>query len=161
MFKINNNTGLEKIYIFLDIDGVLNCKSDWANKFTLNPKCVHSFALLVNKLKKRYKDVLIVISSTWRAGKASEEDGNAKQYQLLLDELNKYNITVCGTTPLSNKGRQKEIEYYIKRNNIKRYIVLDDDDSLFENINEINLYKTNYITGLTDGDIPSILKITR
>jgi histidinol phosphatase-like enzyme len=37
------------MYIFLDVDGVLNTEADWARKvYSLNPKCVEQFLYLTS-----------------------------------------------------------------------------------------------------------------
>lgn len=137
--------------IFLDIDGVLNKESDWARPYTINPSCIKSFLSALSKLSNK-EQVEIVLSSTWRTG--FSKDGNHAPYikDLLL------HLNIVDITPPSNKSRQAEIEYYCKRNNISRYVVLDDDKSLFYNINTINLYLTNYKTGFCVDDIKKFTK---
>lgn len=67
-------------------------------------------------------------------------------------------MAIDDSTPVSSKTRQEEIEYYIRRHNIMDYIVLDDDESLFPWPERINLYITDYNTGLTDKDVKILLK---
>ena len=59
---------------------------------------------------------------------------------------------------VNGKSRQDEIEYYIRRNGINDYIILDDDKSLYMDISKVNIYITDYLTGLTDKDIKKVLK---
>lgn len=139
------------MYIFLDIDGVLNNKEDWKNKYTFNSDCLFNFDLLLQKLKKKYKDIYIVLSSSWRLGVSEEV------LQPLTNILNKNNVQIVGCTPKSNKTRQEEILYYIKRNGIEKYIILDDDQTLFPDKNAVKIYFTNYLTGLTKNDIKEII----
>jgi hypothetical protein len=57
------------MYIFLDVDGVLNTEADWARKvYSLNPKCVDQFCRLLKSLP----DPKVVLSSTWRNGIARD-----------------------------------------------------------------------------------------
>lgn len=49
--------------------------------------------------------------------------------------------------------------FYIKRNNVKKYIILDDDKSLFPCPDNVNLYCPNYLTGLTKKNLKNIKKI--
>ena len=141
------------MYYFLDVDGVLNRKSDWRKPFTVNQTCVNNF----KKLISTDKDAHIILSSTWRQGftntgiRASGSDD-------LLKVFEDVGINIEGATPKSNKSRQEEIEYYIKRNEIKEYLVLDDDESLFPRSADINLYLTDYRYGLTELDVKKILK---
>lgn len=141
------------MHIFLDIDGVLNCKSDWRNPYTINPKCLDTFV----KLIKQLEDVKIILTSTWRVG-FSLTGNHSGQIKSLMSNLAANGITISGYTPVTDKGRQAEIEYYIRRNNVREYIVLDDDETLFSNPEKINLYLTDYRTGLQDKDIKIIIK---
>lgn len=149
--------------IFLDIDGVLNKQSDWIKPFTINQACLNVFIQLVKELKKRYKEVDIVLTSTWRNSLAKNSNNELVSGKTnILDETFKKNgLSIYGTTPVSNKTRQEEIEYYIRRNNITHFITIDDDLSLFTNPIAVNLYLTDYTTGLTSKDIKKILKLCK
>lgn len=138
------------MYYFLDIDGVLNKESDWKRPFILNDSCVQCFSKIIKKDKSPH----IILSSTWRAGysnKGEKSSGNQ------LSKLEEYGITIEDITPISNKTRQEEIEYYIRKNAVKNYIILDDDESLFPWPDRINLYLTDYKTGLTEMDVKKIV----
>lgn len=143
----------EDMYYFLDVDGVLNRESDWCKPFTVNPICVRNF----KKLLSNDKDSHVILSSTWRQGftNAGIKSSRADSLMNVFDELG---IHIEGTTPISNKSRQEEIEYYIKRNGIKDYLVLDDDESLFPRLEDINLFITNYKEGLTEADVRQIVR---
>lgn len=143
------------MHIFLDIDGVLNSKKDWKNKYTFSFDCLHIFDLLLQKLKKKYENIYIVLSSSWRLG------ANEEILKPLLNILDKNSIQIVGYTPKSNKTRQEEILYYIKRNKIEKYIILDDDQELFPDKNTINIYFVNYLTGLVKNDIKEIINIIK
>ena len=131
-------------YIFLDIDGVLNKESDWKKGlYYINKECLNNFLIYLNKIKN-YKVVLI---STWRNG-----DG--------IKVLEKY-FPIYDKTPNSNEDRQAEVEYYIKRNNITKYIIIDDDISLYNTPERVNIYIPDYKTGLTKNDIKKLLKNKR
>lgn len=148
----------EPLTIFLDVDGVLNKESDWINPFTLNDSCVKVFNELWRELSKHYVPQLVLIS-TWRSGKGNL--GNSEAYQRLENALEKYGIRISGTTPISNKGRQNEVEYYIRRNTVDKYIVIDDDEKLFERPSEINWYQPNYKIGLTNDDVKKIIRVIK
>ena len=144
------------MYYFLDIDGVLNKESDWQVPFTINPECAACFVMLL----KKDKDPHVVLSSTWRLG-ATNLGSKAPKDNSLLKEIEKYGITIEGATPISNKTRQEEIEYYIRRKGIKDYLVIDDDESLFPRSKDICLYITNYKVGLTVADVRAIEKMQK
>ena len=141
------------MHYFIDVDGVLNKESDWRKPFTLNDECVENFMELISK----DKDPHIILSSTWRQGFTNTGVQSARA-DGLTEKLASLGIAIEDSTPVSNKSRQEEIEYYIRRNGVKKYLVLDDDRSLFPRPKEIRIYFTNYKTGLTGKDVKAILK---
>ena len=54
--------------------------------------------------------------------------------------------------------RTKEIEAYINKYEIKKYIILDDDKSEFKSGLLKNTYIINHKTGLTEKDAKKIVK---
>ncbi|MBQ9302338.1 HAD domain-containing protein [Butyrivibrio sp.] len=145
--------------IFFDVDGVLNTQSDWQYKYVVNPVCAGAFAELIQTLSKRVP-VQLVICSTWRAG-IGKCDADSKQMQNLRAALQRYGLHIADSTPISNKGRQAEIEYYIRRHEIQDYLVIDDDPSLFERPDDLILYTPNYRTGFTTQDVKTVLKLLK
>lgn len=140
--------------IFLDVDGVLNKESDWRKPFALDMSCVKALSELTSRLKAS-----VVLTSTWRAG-ASSDGNNSPQYDHLISTLSDNGITVSGNTPVTvNKTREEEIDYYIRRNQVTEYLVIDDDPQLFNG--GLRLYLTDYKTGLTKADIPRIIKMLK
>lgn len=132
------------IYVFLDIDGVLNTSDDWKTKFTINEHCLKEFGDFCRLLSNKYSEVRIVFSSSWRAGLLNKGKTDTKLDRLLeIPGVNFY-----GKTPMSsNKTRQEEIEYYIRRNEVEMCIVIDDDASLFPVPSRLNIIFTNCSTG--------------
>ena len=146
---------MEEVYLFLDIDGVLNRRSDWDKKFYMNPECLQAFDELINKLHKKY-DLRIILSSTWRFAMSNDESDSV--LLPLNTVLHKYNLGIYGSTVKSNKTRQEEIEYYIRRNGVHKYVILDDDESLFPDRSRINIYLTDYKTGLSSREVRAVIK---
>lgn len=144
------------MYIFLDVDGVLNTEADWARKvYSLNSGCVKAFCRLVNSMT----DPKIVLSSTWRNGIA--RDGTtAVHIDDLITAISATGIKELDKTAVSPDGsRSREIDYYLRRHPADSYIILDDDPSLFEAGERTpHLYITSAKTGLTDKDVISIIK---
>lgn len=134
--------------IFFDIDGVLNKESDWKRPFTINDECVAAFSAFVKKLQDKGQVRLITIS-TWRQGDAIAKVNTA---------LQQHGLSIYGETPQSDKGRQAEIEYYRRRNPDIGYIIIDDDPSLYDSIEEINLYIPDYRAGFTTKDTNKAVK---
>lgn len=141
-------------YIFLDIDGVLNRSSDWKKMYTLNTECIRCFDDFVKHLKR---EVHIVLTSSWRTGFSY----NQKSLPHILNlerELNKYGLTIYGKTPVSkDNSREKEIQEYIDIFDVKEYIIIDDDTTLFPNTKG-KLYITDARKGFTSQDAKRLLR---
>jgi len=137
-----------KKIIFLDFDGVLHCDLDAS--FSKLP--------LVEKYLQKMPDVEIVISSAWRETLNLEELRNIFSTE--------FRHRVLGVTPMLKEGydaggRQREIEIYLKNNNLDEnnasWIAIDDIEELFDNGYK-NLIVTNYLTGFTEKDGEFLLK---
>lgn len=148
------------IYVFFDVDGVLNKESDWKNKFYLDTSCVKVFGELCRKLEKTYGEVRNVLISTWRAG-ISKSGTDAEQISGLETSLAQVGIKIYAATPITDKGRQAEVEYYIRRNQVSKYIIIDDDLSLFDDPKKLKLFVPDYRIGLVQGDIKKIMSFIR
>jgi len=149
---MNGTEQVNKI-IFLDIDGVLcfyppkhldyriNANSD------LSPLACKHLKTILDKTGAR-----IVISSSWRLNDVYLQD--------LLGQLGQHGITrdlVVGVTDnlMAAPGikdhchlRWMEINDYIKKHNIKKYVVLDD--FALDRYTDKNFVKTQMHTGLTE-----------
>lgn len=142
------------LYIFLDIDGVLNTSSEWKRMYSLNSNCIRNFAEFINKTKT---EVRIVLTSSWRTG-FSYNQKSLPHIIALEQELAKYALKLYGKTPVSkDNSREKEIADYIDIYDVKDYIIVDDDISLFPNTKQ-RLYITDARTGFTTKDIKILLR---
>ena len=145
---------MEKI-IFLDIDGVLNCKNTFKekkeervfyNKFLekndFNLAKISMCDIDFEKLELLKYIVLetnakIVISSSWKK----------LRYYLLIEELliNK-GIPIIGATPYINNKRGTEIRKYLSENEVNDFIIIDDeifndyDDELINHLVKTDFY---------------------
>lgn len=121
----------DKIFIFLDIDGVLNTSDQWKRMYQLDEKCVSRFAEYAKAL---HGDVRIILSSSWKNG--FDPAGNhTPQIRQLLDQLSPYGLSILGKTDnIDEADRGREIGEYIASHNLKKAncIVIDDDASLFK-----------------------------
>lgn len=120
--------------IFLDIDGVLNCKK------TPNPR---NFPYVVDKkLLARLKALLkrtrakVVLSSTWRydpVGIFAAKHGG---------------IPFVDVTPdMPHRPRRDEILAWLSKHpTVKRFVVIDDDD---DELDDLPLFQPSSDTGLT------------
>lgn len=135
------------MYIFLDIDGVLNTQSQWSRMYQLNTSCIENFCTFV----KQQSNAKIILTSSWRSG--FEKNGSClPQIQNLIDKLSVYDVSIFDKTKKSpNDDRQREIEYFLQRNPKEPYIIIDDDKTLYHGIK--GLYITDAKIGFSQKDI--------
>ena len=122
--------------LFLDIDGVINCKT--SNFKTDLWPLDRYMAFLVGKIEM-YTDCKVVLSSSWR----KHPEGVAIVEKSLAIKL--FDIT-------GNEGkiRGDEIQAWLERHpEVTRYAILDDDSDMLES-QLPNFFQTKWETGLTD-----------
>jgi len=121
--------------IFLDIDGVLNCRK------TTNPRKLPY--IVDRKLLKRLVRLLertgakVVLSSTWRYDPAG------------LFSAKHWGIPFIDVIPdMPKQPRCKEILAWLKAHpRVKRFVVIDDED---DELDELPLFQPSSTTGLTE-----------
>jgi len=148
-----------KKYLFLDIDGVLNSFSDYnmtGEKFleNINDLCfiVSGKQInLLNQIVEKYNPE-IVLSSYWR-----------KRYPLSeINEIfqkNGFKGTIIAKTDQTgeeHEDRWAQIKRFVDKNNVKSYIILDDDSLGNEAINHI---RTDPYVGIEKKHLYSIERI--
>lgn len=141
------------IFIFLDIDGVLNnenyiikCykkhgKPMHMNYVPFDPKCLNELMLLVQEIEANNYKVKIILSSTWRLHKVDYEIVNAR--------LAEYGLHLTDKTPYISNDRGTEIQEFLKNKTYTDILILDDDK--FDIINKFptKLINTKFQTGFT------------
>lgn len=152
-------------YIFLDIDGVMNCHSDIKIKHAENVKdrldyhfCEAAWENLAELCKKT--GAKIILSSSWRHGFIKDErgrmvaiDDNDPFSIRLLAYFKAHHIQFVDTTTSKFGKRGQQILDYIAENlngMTDEWIVLDDE--LFDYEDKLpmdNVFKTNSETGFT------------
>lgn len=143
----------KSLWIFLDVDGVLNRRNNWAKPFTLNPQNISVFRELLSILGTSYK-YSIILTSSWRKGWCPRQQ--PPHLSALCDA-----VPIAHTLPLAlaDTDRGKGILTYMKQYNYTgARLTLDDDETLFrvEEREAINLYTINYLTGFQKDDIPKV-----
>lgn len=137
------------LYIFLDVDGVLNNTSAFAlNKktiYVLSHENLVVYQYLINRLKEKY-ELRIILSSTWR------------MYKNGLNKLSKFSKKYNGLkfydkTPDSHDSRDYEILKYCNIHNINYNQVLIIDDSNIRNELSSRAIRTYVEDGLTWRDV--------
>ena len=121
----------KRIFVFLDIDGVLNTSAQWKRPYRLDDGCISRFVGYVRSLPSG--NVRLILTSSWKhgfdfAGRHSPQIGE------LLRKLSPAGLKVLGKTGDRPDGdRAREINDYIEAHGIEdeTCIVIDDDPSLF------------------------------
>lgn len=147
------------IYIFLDIDGVLNNENYikecyernghhamHMNHVPFDPKCLNNLMILCQEIEKLGYAVQIILSSTWRLHEIDYEIVNAR--------LAEYGLSLKDKTPYISGNRGKEILDFLKNhNNYIDYIILDDDAFDILELHPNKLIRTSFKTGLTGSEV--------
>ena len=155
----------KRIYIFLDIDGVLNnenyivkCyekhhKPMHMNHVPFNPVCLENLMTLTQTLERDGFEISIILSSTWRLHEID--------YEIVDARLAEYGMCLCGKTPYEGNVRGEEIKQYLDNIRYKCYnfIILDDDKNDIEPYFPNNLVRTDFKTGFTEDCLNKCLKL--
>ena len=139
------------MFVFLDIDGVLNRKNEWCVPYTLNKECLDNFASCFQGI-----DVKIILVSSWRTGFISP--GNTKnlpQIKTLEKELEQRGLRIRGITSTSEKDRMCGIQSFLEKHP-ESYLILDDDLSEYGGKRVPNLYLVNCKSGFTLKDAKKV-----
>lgn len=119
------------LYVFFDIDGVLNTMNDWRKPYVVNENNVKCFANAFSQ----YTDVKFILISSWRKGWNQEYALCTPQIQNLVKIFAQHELIISDVTKQSPiKDRGAEILYYIQRHNVKKYIIIDDDMSEYKTV---------------------------
>ena len=151
------------VYIFLDIDGVLNSfqyleycykrhhKPMSMNHTPFDPNCLENLMILVQTIERNDCIVQIILSSTWRLSNIDYEIVNAR--------LAEYGLRLEGKTPRIEQQRGLEIKEFLKDKNYLNYIILDDESFDILQYHSSHLVTTNPVTGLDKDNIQECLNI--
>lgn len=109
------------MFVFLDIDGVLNKRTDWRKPFSLNNDCIRLFG-------EAYRGSRVILISSWKNGFiSSHNEKNTPQIKDLEKRLDHYDIRIVGKVN-DNPYRDHAVESFVKGHpSIKEYIIIDDD----------------------------------
>ena len=112
--------------IFLDIDGVLNCK------LTKDKICgyrgIESAKVALLKQLQSAMDAELVLTSTWRSEISTFDTTEMGKY--LLDKLAEYELQIDDQTPdITWSQRALEIKTYLDNQcGVDKVLILDDED---------------------------------
>ena len=151
--------------VFLDIDGVLNTpssKSRCGGYIGIDNDKVERLKKIIDKTKAE-----IVLISTWK--QCWHKEKNFKPIQnttanYLDAKLAKFNLRAIDKTVDKFEGqylsRGEGILEYIQRNNVKKYVILDDFQFDYDGCGLTgNLIKTDQNEGLTEQQVETACKI--
>lgn len=134
--------------IFLDIDGVLNCKST-------RERIDGIYFVEDNKidfLKEIIEctDAKVVLSSTWRIGwvwMQNNPNYHDKHFIMLRDKLQEHGIELYDKTPImSGEHRGREIDEWLRCHpDVESFVILDDDSDMDEHIGRLVKTKWNSV----------------
>lgn len=121
----------EHKFVFLDVDGVLNC--------TLSETSIlQSRGLLLSDRMERLSEIChscdakIILSSTWRQLAHLDIPTAEQMYRQLTDTLAQYHLEIYDVTPIIRLNRPLEIAEWLNAQPDKdtiRFAILDDDFS--------------------------------
>ncbi len=150
--------------IFLDIDGVLCPYPPWQTTWVsnqnsmLSPVCCENLKKLLDET-----DARIVLTTSWRLFKKNLEDlfiqlaQNDIPYGYIVDQTP--DLKSDPSIQSSAELRYLEISEYVIRNNVERYLILDDFDlSAYDNEHFVHTHKYR---GLTEHQISGCIKILK
>lgn len=149
-------------YLFLDIDGVMNSFDDYKmtneefmkqlNKisFKLNPKHVK----ILNNVVEKYNPK-IILSSYWRTRFSLEKINDLFKKEDFKGQIS----DITDDQGKEHDNRWNQIKRYIDKNDVKNYIILDDEHITKNETVVPNFVKTNSYVGLTKKSLEEIHKI--
>ena len=115
---------MEKVALFLDIDGVLNsvksCKRTLQQQYPIDNENIVALKKLISFIEDEGYQVDIILSSTWRIGKTLD---------MLQEIFQPYDLTICSKTNIfTGLDRGIEIREFMEANTDYNYCVILDDD---------------------------------
>jgi len=146
-----------KITIFLDHDGVICTDKEWGKRQDLGTKFDPLNSMAIARLNSTLSDFdcEIVCSSDWRLHDTLE--GMQKLYEIngikapLVGYTEVFDAQRFGERP--TEIRVREIMSYVKKNNIEKWLVIDD---MYMRLNTKNFYRTSLYDGLTQSDTKKV-----
>ena len=176
--------------IFLDVDGVLNCKTTedrlWREKGKDGIKGIDDEKVEILARIIKETGAVIVVSSTWRLNKVknvfdefylfyedlSEEEyaenyrKKRTPYRYLKEKLKKCKLKIYDDTPDSGKmyGRGQEISEWLELHpEVKQFVILDDEEFRdFETYGlDDRVVYTSYSKGLTEEKAEEVIALLR
>ena len=149
--------------IFLDIDGVLNCKNS-------KSRCGYFLGIDNNKVKRLQKIIeatgsKIVLCSSWKGGWSKDHKDEQNDLGNYIDrKFKRERLAIFDKTDDTGRNRGEGISNYIAQHKVDKWVVIDDE--IFGDYEEYNiiehLIKTTFYDengGLQDEHVDEAIKI--
>jgi hypothetical protein len=131
--------------LFLDIDGVVNCRTTvqrYRGLVGIDP----TLALLVRRITLAVSDLKVVLSSSWRNFPAGRREVETRV------------VPIFDTTPPLKGKRSDEIQAWLDRHpEVEKYAIIDDSSDLRED-QLYQLFLTTDETGITEEIVERIIE---
>lgn len=145
--------------IFLDVDGVLNSEeTGFGGFFPMDKKIDKSDTkwgdVLVNRVRRIVEatGADIVISSTWR------RYFDIPKFKEMFALYGWDKVPIVDMTPKLHQGRGIEVNAWLNKHIVDRYLILDDVDQFL--IDQKPFYvQTSIMTGITENDVKRAINI--
>lgn len=133
-------------YLFLDIDGVVNCAADRFSIKLINNRPFELLKKIIDETGAK-----IILSSSWRRG---YKHGTC---DLLKQRLAEYDLSIEDITPINNNRRGEQIQEWLRTHNydenVDTFAILDDEEFDFLAIYPEQLVKTDAMIGLQEHQV--------
>lgn len=151
------------IYIFLDIDGVLNSQNYLIKRYNVHrkpmsmnavpfdPQCLYNLMLFVQILIYSGYEPKLVLSSTWRL--------HDIDYEIVDSRLAEYGLRLVDKTPVCDHQRGVEIQQYLNDKQYNNIIIFDDESFDIKQYFKDNLVQTNPMYGLSYKDVRKAISV--
>ena len=141
-----------KKYIFLDFDGVVNDKS-FIRESGFPYLCIDGKRLLLIQKIVKQTNAYIILSTYHRV----LLEPPTKYGKYIWETFSKFNLHIADVTPVIHDDRNREITMYCKENNIKSFVILDDTDYNWSDINRAHFIKV--LDGITEENVDDAIDI--
>lgn len=138
--------------IFLDFDGVINNWNHFDGVDINNVKILKEILL---------KEKAYIVATTSNKYSFQRENGidyySSNYYNNYVKYLNELAVEIYDITPYVKENKTLEIKEYIKKHNIKHYVIIDDE--LLSPVLQDHQVLIELYTGLQEKHIEPVLKI--
>lgn len=146
---------MKTIYLFLDVDGVLNNQKiiqETKKMQVIDEQNLINLNKLIKIVKKEY-NYLIILNSSWQL--VNENINILKSY------LNKYNLKIDDYLKIDNQKNKGElIIEYCDKHQISSLDILVIDDGMISEIKD-RLIKCNFNQGFTELELQKVIKLLK